>query len=247
MRPFVVQTQDDSEEVGQYSPDTSRTPRSTARRSLAAIQLEVAGGKACAARRSSRRRYPSHRRTCVVVCYNPQVPGECMFSAIARALKLTYGRTLTVRALRRLTYDLLQRAESGPVQRCAAQYQQDPQEFIENVKRGRWGTSLDFRLLAEELQLPCVLLNRETGSLLFEHQCIVPKKQILVLYENFHFTVGRQPRSHVRNELPLVGLSDLIPSPSNSRRRSRTYLNLLMQMRLPLYWPGTPQHQHRHL
>eukprot|EP00971_Amphidinium_carterae_P295787 5874508-Amphidinium_carterae.1 len=109
MRPFVVQTQDDGEEVGSISPEALRTPRSTSRRSLADIQLQIAGGSAHPARRTMRQRYPSHRRRCVIIRYNPLAAGDCMFAAIARATKQAYGVSLSVKSLRRLTYDLLMR------------------------------------------------------------------------------------------------------------------------------------------
>eukprot|EP00971_Amphidinium_carterae_P352218 6492492-Amphidinium_carterae.1 len=201
MRPFVVQTPDDNEEVGPISPGSTRTPRSTARQSLAAIQLEVAGGTAHPARRTLRQRYPAHRRMCVVVKYNPQTPGECMFAAIARAVKLKYGSSMSTRSLRSIAHDLLVKADPDSVRRCADQCGYDIKDFVEKVKMGRWGTSLDFKLLATELDLPCILLNRETGCILHEHQCDVrPQDKILVVYDKYHFTVASQPRWFVKNK-----------------------------------------------
>eukprot|EP00971_Amphidinium_carterae_P223559 4435649-Amphidinium_carterae.3 len=80
VRPSTISTLDDGEEV---EMSTRRTPRSTARRSLAVMQLEVAGGTISQARLIQRRRYRSHRTRCVMVEYNPQTPGDCMFAVLS--------------------------------------------------------------------------------------------------------------------------------------------------------------------
>eukprot|EP00971_Amphidinium_carterae_P103638 2051832-Amphidinium_carterae.1 len=62
-RPYVVNTLDTGDPVV-HTP-RRHTPNSTARRSLAAIQYEISGGMATAARRCSRRRYMAKRRTAI--------------------------------------------------------------------------------------------------------------------------------------------------------------------------------------
>eukprot|EP00971_Amphidinium_carterae_P080214 1587374-Amphidinium_carterae.1 len=62
------------------SPLHPSTPHSTARRSLAAIQYEVAGGKLQSARRCSERRFVSHQKKSIIAEYNPQTPGDCLFA-----------------------------------------------------------------------------------------------------------------------------------------------------------------------
>eukprot|EP00971_Amphidinium_carterae_P341220 6479916-Amphidinium_carterae.1 len=87
------------------------------------------------------------------------------------------------------------RVDADTIRRCALDCGQNPDTYVEKVKHGRWGTSLDFKLLASELDLPCILLNRETGSILHEHRSTSgSKKQALIVYARHHFTVGSQPK-----------------------------------------------------
>eukprot|EP00971_Amphidinium_carterae_P143649 2846092-Amphidinium_carterae.1 len=83
VRPYVVNTVEDGE-VFVHSPPTNRaprsTPRSTAARSLAEIQHQVAGGTVMMATRTKRSRFPAHRRRCLLTVYNPQTAGECLFA-----------------------------------------------------------------------------------------------------------------------------------------------------------------------
>eukprot|EP00971_Amphidinium_carterae_P135781 2690222-Amphidinium_carterae.1 len=176
------------------SPIHVRTPQSTARRSLAAIQYDVVGGTLHQARRCAGSRFRMHRKKCLLVAYNPQTPGDCLFAVIARAIKTTYGQSVTVHSLRSTTRDLLRDADQVRVDTCARFCGQKLEDHINSVVKGRWGTSLDFELLAREYDLPFNLMNLHNGQVLYEGRTQAGSgvKKITVGYKDHHFILCKK-------------------------------------------------------
>eukprot|EP00971_Amphidinium_carterae_P135306 2681433-Amphidinium_carterae.1 len=202
IRPYTVNAIDDGEEVIMVTPQRrAATPSapgssgSSARRSLADIQLEIAGGSAHPAQRTRRQRYCAHRRRGMLIKYNPRVPGNCMFATLSRACLIVHGRTLSVRALRRLTKSLLLQADAGEVARCARHCGLSREDYIATVAKTRWGTNLDFSLLADALELPCSLINQHTRKILYpgfqQEGMDQPKCRWTVAFKDQHFTLCR--------------------------------------------------------
>eukprot|EP00971_Amphidinium_carterae_P346317 6487691-Amphidinium_carterae.1 len=140
------------------------------------------------------------RRTAIAVLYNPQRAGDCLFAAASRACLQKHGSTLPVSALRRLVRDRLWQANPDVVAATAERCGQTSWHFIESVTKGRWGTTLDLEILAEVLELPCLLLNKHTGKILYDSDATGSTKQkSLIVYKDFHFTLCKATNHFGRN------------------------------------------------
>eukprot|EP00971_Amphidinium_carterae_P082876 1639608-Amphidinium_carterae.1 len=188
MRPYVIASEDTGEEFV-FSPARSEPAASTARLSLADIQLQIAGGRALRAHRCKQMRFVHHRRRCFVVTYSPQRAGHCLFAVLAEACRIYHGRTVSVSCLRRVLQRLLLEHDHGEVERVARFFGSNFDDYLAATTRSRWGTSFDFKLLARELELPISLVNRHTGMVLVRNA--VPGRQLLVGFRDSHFTLVR--------------------------------------------------------
>eukprot|EP00971_Amphidinium_carterae_P085624 1694412-Amphidinium_carterae.1 len=230
LRPYVVNDLTTGEAYIQ-SPRTpppagsrATTPRSTtSRQSLAAIQLQVAGGMASVASRCKRQRFAAHRFRKAIVVYNPQKPGECLFAALARTCKQVHRRSMSVPALRKLTHDALLHHDQDEVSRTATWCGRSTADYIASVNSGRWGTSLDFKILTNLLELPCVLINRHDGAVLYDARekfPPTPGKNIVIGYRDFHFTICRY-RTHPSHRHPASGHAGRVTPKSFTPLRRR--------------------------
>eukprot|EP00971_Amphidinium_carterae_P223558 4435649-Amphidinium_carterae.2 len=101
---------------------------------------------------------------------------------------------MAVSAMRREARDLMRQADPERVDRCAALCRQSREDYIASVVKKRWGTSLDFQLIADAVELPCDLINQHNGEILYDGRAPSGKQKSLVAYKNHNFTLCRQPR-----------------------------------------------------
>eukprot|EP00971_Amphidinium_carterae_P269905 5354372-Amphidinium_carterae.1 len=191
VRPYVVASGDSGDAVV-LSPSRP----STARLSLADIQLQISGGRACIAQRCRRARFAGHRKRGLLVTYSPQRAGHCLFAVVAEACWLTHRNKVSVYTVRRVLFHLLQQADQGEVAQVAQRFQLSLADYLAETLRSRWGTNFDLKLLAQEYELPLSLLNRHTGKFLLRSE--LPGPQITVGFKDFHFTLVRLGKKPAR-------------------------------------------------
>eukprot|EP00971_Amphidinium_carterae_P043972 865048-Amphidinium_carterae.2 len=189
IRPYAVA----STETGEVIDMSPLRPRpSTAMRSLADIQLEVAGGYLRSAVRCKRMRFERHKKLCLVVQYSPQRAGDCLFSAVSRACLQVHGHAYSAKQVRHLLWSLLKRLPREDLGAVSARFGMSVEDYVQSAKSTRWGTSFDLRVLVEEMELPAILYNRHTGRILVEHgRC---QDRVIFGFKNSHFTICRWQR-----------------------------------------------------